>query len=307
MTTIFSTSTSAFFERATQDLTSLRAEAEKLQAQLGNGQKLTRSSDDPLAASRLRSLARATRLSEIDMTNANRATADLSLADTALSSFAAFVTRARELTMQAANGTLTAEARAGIGTELEQIHGNLVGLANSRDSAGHALFGGETAGVAYTLDGGGNAVYAGTASSGELALGDGQSVTRGLTGPEFLSFNVAGTPTDLMAVVKELAAALQGAVADPAQAASDALGALNEGLDKITTGQTVIGTRLAWIDLTTERRIDLSEMRASEEADIGATDIAATVAGLQQMMLVLEASQASFARLSGLSLFELVR
>jgi flagellar hook-associated protein 3 FlgL len=45
-------------------------------------------------------------------------------------------------------------------------------------------------------------------------------------------------------------------------------------------------------------------MRAAEQADLGGTDIAETVARLQQAMLVLEASQASFARLAGLSLFE---
>jgi flagellar hook-associated protein 3 FlgL len=306
MTTI-STSTSAFFDRATQDIAGLRARAEELQEQLGRGERLSRSSDDPVAASRLRVLARADRLSTIDTANANRATADLTLADAALSSFASYVTRAQELTTQAANGTLTPGQRASIGTELDQIHGNLVALANSRDSSGHALFGGETAGNAYSLTGTGNAQYDGTASSGELALGDGQTVTRGLTGPEFLNFSVNGNPTDLMAVIKTLAADLQGASADPAQAARDALGALSDGLEKVTTGQTLVGARLAWIDLTTERRTDLSEMRAGEEADIGATDIASTIANLQQLMLVLEASQASFSRLANLSLFDQLR
>lgn len=307
MTTIFSTSTSAFYDRATQDISSLRAQAEDLQAQLGRGQRLTRSSDDPVAASRLRALSRGEQLSGIDMTNANRASADLALADTALSSFAAFATRARELALYAANGTLSNEQRAGIGAELAQIHGNLVALANSRDAAGHALFGGETAGDAYALDALGNAGYVGTASSGDLSLGEGQGVTRGLTGPEFLNFNANGAPTNLMAVVKALGEALAGAAADPAQAARDALAPLGEGLEKITTGQTLVGSRLAWIDLTTERRINLSEMRGAEEAEIGATDIASTVASLQQLMLVLEASQASFTRLSGLSLFAMMR
>src|SRR5262249_20801460 len=152
----------------------------------GRGDKLSRSSDDPVAASRLRVLARADNLSQIDSTNANRATADLNLADSALSSFTDYVTRAKELATQAPTGTLTDVQRAGIGNEIEQIYGNLVALANSRDSAGHALFGGESAGDAYTLDASGNANYVGTASSGDLPLGDGQSITRGLTGPEFL-------------------------------------------------------------------------------------------------------------------------
>jgi flagellar hook-associated protein 3 FlgL len=302
-----STSTSAFFNRASLGIADLRARAEGLQSRLGRGERLTRSSDDPVAASRLRTLARTDTLSTIDMTNANRASADLALADTALSSFAEYIQRAQELTTQAASTTLTPAQRSGIGTELGQIHGNLVALANSRDSAGHSLFGGEATGNAYRLDATGNAVYIGSASAGDLPLGEGQVVSRGLTGPEFLNFPANGAPSDLMKVMKDLAAALQGGVADPAAAARDALTALNTGLDAVTTGQTLVGARLAWIDLTTSRRENLGEMRASEQSDIGATDIASTVAQLQQVMLVLEASQASFAKLSQLSLFDALR
>lgn len=304
--TLISTSTSAFYERSTQDMAVLRARAEDLNAQMSRGARLSRSSDDPVAASRLRTLSRAGTLSDIDKTNADRATADLTLADAALSSFASYVTRVRQLAVQASNGTLTDDQRAGIGAEIAELHGNLVTLANSRDSAGHALFGGETAGPAYTLDGSGNAVYVGTAGAGELPLGDGQTVTRGMTGPEFLNFSVNGSPTDLLAVVKQLGDGLTSG-ADPQQAAKDSLDALTAGLDKLTTGQTLVGSRLAWIDLTTERRTDLAELRTNEQADIGGTDIATTVANLQQMMLVLEASQAAFSKLSGLSLFNQLR
>ncbi len=110
-----------------------------------------------------------------------------------------------------------------------------------------------------------------------------------------------------MALVKTLGEALQGAAADPIQAARDALGPLDQALDKVTTGQTQVGARLAWIDLVAERRTTLSEMQAGEEAEIGGTDMAAAIAGLQEIMVVLEASQASFARLSSLSLFDLLR
>lgn len=304
---IISTSTSAYFERARRDMTSLRAEAEQVQAQLGSGQKLSRSSDNPVAASRLRSLQRLQQFSEIDTVNANRANADLSLADGALSNIASTIIRAKELALQAANGTLTTGQRASIGQELEAIGSNLLALANTRDSNGHALFGGESAGDAYALDASGNANYIGTASSGELPLGEGLSVTRSLTGPEFLNFSASTGPTDLLAVVGALAAALQGGSTDPAGAANDAIAKLTAGLDSVTTAQTVVGSRLAWIELTTERRTDLSELRTNEEADIGATDIASSVTQLQQTMLVLEASQASFSKLANLSLFDQLR
>ena len=304
---IISTSTSAYFERARRDMSSLRAEAEQVQAQLGSGQKLSRSSDNPVAASRLRSLERLQQFSEIDTVNANRANADLSLADGALSNIASTIIRAKELALQAANGTLTDGQRASIGQELEAIGGNLLALANTRDSNGHALFGGESAGDAYALDAMGNANYIGTTSSGELPLGEGLSVTRSLTGPEFLNFSTSTGPTDLLSVMGTLAAALQGGSTDPAGAANDAIAKLSAGLESVTTAQTVVGSRLAWIELTAERRTDLSELRTGEEADIGATDIASSVTQLQQTMLVLEASQASFSKLANLSLFNQIR
>ncbi|HEY0958330.1 MAG TPA: flagellar biosynthesis protein FlgL [Novosphingobium sp.] len=302
MTTLISTSTSAFYERSVQDMTSLRKQAEALQASLGSNQKLSRSSDDPVAASRLRVLTRADKLANIDETNANRATADLTLTDSALSSFATFITRARELATQAATGTLTPTQRSTIGVELDQIYGNLVTLANARDSAGHALFGGESAGDAYQLDASGNAVYIGTASSGELPISEGQTVQRGLTGPEFLNFDAGGGPTNLLAVVKDLATALQSGP-DPQGSANASLTALGKGLEAVTTGQTLVGSRLSWIDLTTERRTNLGELRADEQEQIGAPDIGATIAQMQQLMVVLEASQAGFTKLAGLSLF----
>lgn len=305
--TSISTSTSAFFDRSTTDIASLRKKAETLQEQVGNGSRIGKSSDDPVAASRLRSLARADSLSKIDEANANRANTDLTLADSALSTFTNYITRAKELATQAATGTLTAEQRNSLGSEMQQIYSNLVSLANSRDSNGHALFGGETAGNAYTLDASGNATYVGTASSGDLALGDNQSITRGLTGPEFLDFSVGGTPTNLLGAVKGLADALQGSVADPQTAARDGMTMLDAGLQSVTTAQTVVGSRLSWIDLTTERRTSLSELRSDEQETVGGADLGTTITQLQQTMTVLEATQASFTKLASLSLFDLIR
>lgn len=302
---IVSTSTGAFFERARADMKGLRSQAETIQAQLSSGNKLNRSSDDPVAASRLRALSRLEALTSIDTSNAQRASADLTLADAAMSQMGDALIRVQELASQAANGTITADQRSAIATELDQIGANLLSLSNARDSTGHALFGGESAGDAYQLDAAGNAIYVGTAATGTLPLGDGQSVTRSMTGPEFLNFTDAqGNATDLMATVKALSDALKGGVADPAGAARDALGTLASGLDTLTTGQTVVGTRMAWIELTGERRMDLSEMRATEEADLGATDMASSIARLQETLLVLEASQSSFSKLSGLNLFD---
>ncbi|MEY4473463.1 MAG: hypothetical protein RL671_1767 [Pseudomonadota bacterium] len=304
MTTI---TTGAFYERSTRALNELRGRAESLQGAIGTGQRMMRGSDDPVGASQLRSLSRESRFAEISAVAGARVSSDLALTDSGLSDFAAYVTRVKELAVQAGSDTLTSAQRSGIGVEIKSIYAELIRLSNSRDSAGDALFGGESTGDAYTIDAAGLPVYAGTAKAGELALGDGQSVIRGVTGPEFLNFTSPNGPTDLFTLVRELGEALQGNVPDPAQFARDALGDLDAGLESITTAQTVVGSRMNWIDLIGDRRTQRSEQRTEEQADIGGADLATTVTALQEIMTVLEASQAAFTRLAGLSLFAMLR
>ncbi|NLR71641.1 flagellar biosynthesis protein FlgL [Novosphingobium sp. ERN07] len=306
MSTIFGTSTSAFFERSLSNLSALRSKAEETQAEMSSGQRLQRSSDDPVAASRLRQLARAEAFDNIDTAATNRATSDLTLADDALTQFASLVTRLKELATQAASTTYNDSQRQGIGEEMAQVRDNLVSLANSRDSAGNALFGGESAGDAYTLDASGNATYGGTAQAGSISLGGNQVVSRSLTGPEFLQFQSGGASVDLLAMAKDLADTLQSGTGGAA-AANAALATLDDSLNAITTAQTVVGSRLNWIDLNTERRTSLSELRLTEQTEVGGADLTESIATLQNTMLVLEASQASFSKLANLSLFSVLR
>jgi len=298
-------STSAFYDRAGRQIGVLRAEAEKLQQQVGTGQRLTRSSDDPVAAARLRTLERAERLSDIDQRNSDVATNDLAMADDALGSLANLVIRAQELATHAASETLSAEQREAIATEIDSLQDAALLIANGRNSAGHALFGGQANGVAYERDAGGVA-YVGTGSREAMDLGDGQSVVPGLTGPEVFAFEVDGTPTDIFAVLGDLATGLRAA-GDPAEASRDALGGLAAGLEKVTTAQTVVGARLGWVEVMDDRRIAQSERVADEQLAVGGADIAVTMTRLQEISTVLEASQASFVRLAGLSLFDMMR
>lgn len=300
---MIASTTSAFFDQSTQDITALRTQANTLQGQISSGQKLDSASQDPVAAARLRELTRAQTLSATDTTSANRANADLTLADTALQNFASTVTQAQQLATQAASSVLNASQRASIGTQLSQIHDQLLQLANTRDSAGNALFGGQTSGQAYTLDASGKAIYTGTASGTQVSLGEGQSVTTSVTGPEFLNFNVAGAPTDLLTTIKTLADTLQTGSAAGQAAAQTSLTALHSGLDAITNADTIVGSRMAYIDLTNQHRQTVSDLNTTEQSNLGGTDIATTVVQLQQTMLALQASQDSFSKLSSLSLF----
>jgi flagellar hook-associated protein 3 FlgL len=299
-------STGAFYERSTRQIGSLRARAESLQQQIGTGERLERSSDDPVAAARLRMLGRTERLADVDSRNSQLAEADLSLTDKTLGSVADVIVRVRELAVQAASSTLSDEQRSAIGVEVASLRENLVVLANSRNIAGHALFGGQTAGAAY-VDNGTTVQFVGTGSATPLEIGEGQSVEPSLTGPEVFEFGTANGPGDLFAVLGDLASALAAGGQGAIDASSAALADLDAGLEKVTTAQTVVGSRLNWIDLMSERRENNAERIADERSDVGGADIAVAMTRLQETLTVLEASQASFVRLANLSLFSMLR
>ena len=296
-------STGAFFERATRQIGSLRERANELQEQIGTGERLSRSSDDPVAAARLRMLERRDRLSQIDERNSDRALIDLQLTDKALVSMADLVIRAKELAMQAASETMGPEQRGLLSAEINGLRESLRLVANSRDGAGRALFGGQAPDLAYDETG----AYVGTDVAETVEIGDGQTVTRSLTGPEVLSFEQGGATTNLLVLLGTLGAALQDPAADHLGAAQLALGGLESGLQQITTAQTIVGARMGWIEIIDERRVAHGELLAEERAEIGGADLATTMTRLQEIMTVLEASQASFIRVSGLSLFDKLR
>ena len=305
MTTL---STSGFYDSAISQMNALHTQASNLQTSISTGNKIQRSSQDPVAAEQMRSLQMADTLSSADTANANAATASLNLADSTLSQFTTIATSIKTLATQAANGTLTDAQRANIGTQVSALYNNLVSLANTQDASGHAIFAGSASGPAYTLAANGTASYAGTGSPNQIALGNGLSVTAGVTGPQALDFSVNGTPTNLLSAVKNLADGLQGNVAGttPQAAASAALGQLPTALSTLSSAQTMVGAQASWVSTTSTIATQLATQRQSQEANIGGTDIATAVSQLQQTTVTLQAAQATFVKLSGMSLFSLL-
>ena len=302
-------STGAFYERSTTQIGSLRARAESLQKQIGTGQRLEKSSDDPVAAARLRMLDREERVSKVDTRNSEQSENNLQFTDEALGQISVMISRARELALAAANATTSDEQRASIATELDGLRESLLGLANGRNASGHALFGGQAIGSAYDVDPvTGAATYVGTATLDPVEIGEGQTITPGNTGPEVFAFeNAAGAQTDIFAELAALATALRGGGQAAADAARDGLTMLDTSFDKVTTAQTVLGSRLAWLEIMSERRVDNMERIEDERSSVGGADLAVTMSRLQEMMTVLEASQASFVRLANLNLFTMLR
>ncbi len=296
----------AFYERSLAHMSALRGSAEKIQGQIATGQRLERGSDDPAAAARLRALARIERLSEVEEDNADKLARDLDEAGDEVLGVSNLLARARELAIQGASDTLGTRGREAIAAELIQLNDELFNRANARTLTGEPLFAGTAAGPAYVRDAGGNVSYNGNTVSPSVPIAPGTEIERGLPGPAIFEFVHGGTPSSAFAVLADLAAALNGGSANPAAAAQAAIEGLDAAIDNTTRSQTILGTRLAWVETIQQsqdqRRITLAEQRSQ----IGETDLGDAIVRLQQTLTALEASQASFSRVSSLTLFDVI-
>ncbi len=307
MTIISTTSTSNFYTASAQQLANLQQQATDVGTSISSGNQFTTASQNPVAAAQMRLLQLADAQAKVDTASANKASANLQLADSMMSQMINDINTARQLTTRAATGTLSDNERANIGTQLAQIQADLLSLANGCDANGHALFGGGVQGNAYTLNASGTVAYGGEATSQTLPIGGGQSVQTSLIGPEVLNItDAAGNATNVIDALGALASAIKAGGSAAQSAAASGLDTLANGLDALTTAQTVIGSREAWVALNSESQTAQANARQNEESQVGSTDVPAAAIKLQQLTTALQASQACFVRLSSLSLFNVI-
>ncbi len=117
----------------------------QLQQQIASGRRISKPSDDPAAALRILPLRADLRDLEQLGQNGSLARESLDTSTASLEDASSLMTRVRELSTQAANGTLSSSDRASIGAEVEQLLSQLVGIGNSRDGDRY-IFGGTATG-----------------------------------------------------------------------------------------------------------------------------------------------------------------
>jgi flagellar hook-associated protein 3 FlgL len=292
--------TSLFFDRSRNSMTALSARADTLSTQISTGKKLAAPSDDPLAYARLRGLATQGADADAYAGNLKVASSVLSTADTTLTSIRAQVTRASELAVQANNGTLSADNRASIAEELTGIVQTLSSLAGTKDARGQPLFGGTDGGAALTVDASGNHFAAGTAPS--IPIADGQSVATSVTAASVFSFG----GTDTLSVISNFAATLRSGDAI-GSAGTTAIAQLQTAGGLVDTAQASVGARAARVELEQSTQTAASTERETLRSGLEDTDVTAAITELQKTMTTLQATQASFTKLSSLSLFDYLK
>lgn len=287
--------TSQMFERPASLMASLSQKADALQTQISTGKKLNAPSDDAGAYVQLRALARADADGEAYAANVKLAQGVLAQADTTLGSVETQLQQVQELALQASSGTLSPANRIAIGATLGAVIDELLALANSSDVRGQPLFGGAAGDTAYVKASDGSISYAGTGEASPIPIGEGDSVAVSVGGDHVFG--------DMFATLKALSDALSTGGTVP----SDTLSKLTQATDSVAAARASVGARALRVDLVADRLTDTQLVREEARAGIESADITATITELQKTLTILQATQASFTKLSSLSLFDYLR
>jgi len=135
-------STSMIWDSGVATINAQTAALLHLQQQVSTGRRIVTPADDPVAAARALEVTQASDVNAQYKTNHDNTKSALGLEEAQLTSIGDLIGRARELTVQAGNSTLSASDRRSIATELRSRFDELLGLANATDGAGQYLFSG---------------------------------------------------------------------------------------------------------------------------------------------------------------------
>lgn len=277
---------------------------QKVQEQLSTGKQISRPSDSPVKTVETMQFRSELRRTEQHLRNADDGLAMLGAADTALTSSLDMTRRARDLTLQALNGSINQQGREAIAAEVDTLREGLLGIANTT-YLDRPVFGGNTLNTQAYLP---NGVYQGDAGRVVRTVAEGTQVEVNVTGPE-----VFGTPGEaqLFDVLATLSASLRTPVgADPAASAAEletALGGLDRATDRIITTLGTVGARYNRVETMRSRADDSMINLTSSLSEVESIDLPRTIVDLQMQEVAYKAALGATARVVQPSLLDFLR
>jgi flagellar hook-associated protein 3 FlgL len=304
-------STTYLYDRAVAQMTTSQSNLAKSQAQLASGKNVLQPSDAPeeaVSIQRLKSvIARQESFEKAIQTTENR----LKTEETALEGVSNLLTRLKELAIQASNDTNGPKDREIIAIEMQGLQEDLLSFANTRDANGAYLFSGSRVFTpAFAQQPDGEVIYQGDETINLVEVGDQRQLRGNRTGTQVFDRVVRTNPdgtqfgVSFFQSVQDLVSAVR---------TSDRLN-INRGIAELTNLSDSVSLSIARVgsdmNVVSGQRAVLEETKLQLQTVLSNAedlDYTEAVTKMQKQMLALEASQASFAQISRLSLFDYIR
>jgi flagellar hook-associated protein 3 FlgL len=149
--------------------------------------------------------------------------------------------------------------------------------------------------------------FTGTGGVPPIPIGDGQSIQATDSASRiFGGIATASGSSDVFAILSKFAAALDagGSVKIAAAEAGDGI---NAALTQVTSVTSSVGARAARLDIVSSQLTETAANRETDRSALEDTDVTAAITELQKTMTILSATQASFTKLSQMSLFDYLK
>ncbi len=296
----------------------LSAEMADDQGAIATGKRYAAPSDDPAAAARSAALARRQADDKQYTLGLDLAEQRLNIADKSLAGISNALIRVKELALKASSETSSPADLQTYADDATQILSSMVSLGNARDSGGAYVFGGARDGApAFTQDATTGAVtYQGLGEAAPTTISDSSTLASSRSAPALLGGITDAGGRSAFAVVQDFITALQlpkpaptdvGAVAARRTAFAAAVDGATAANDRVADIRATVGNGLTRVDAERERLIAVDTGLITARLALDNTDLAATITDLQRASTILQATQKSFAQVSSLSLFAMLR
>lgn len=280
-------------------LNSAAERMDRIQQQLATGKRIDRASDDPsgtaLALAHRKSIAFESQMRR----NMENGTAFLNVTESALGSATELLQRARELTVQASNGTNGPDELRAIGAEIGQLVEGLAQVANSNFGGAYIFSGHKTQTPAYLVTG--------SPPTAITNQGDaGQRIHR-ISAQDTVATNVSGA-TAFGTIFDELIALRDNLNSNgPVAVTRAGIANIDTALDRVVQARADVGARLNRFESAQRRSEDSDIALQGLRAEIEDIDLADTIVKMTAQQNALQAALGAIGRTSNDSLLNYLR
>ncbi|MET0285920.1 MAG: flagellar hook-associated protein FlgL [Polyangiales bacterium] len=273
-------SDNAKFASISKNVQKAQSDFVSAQQKAGSGLRVSKPSDDPVAAAQARREASRKALGEAGVAAADTATDQLMGADTALGDVYEGLTRAHELALAGATDSMSKENRSDLAQEMRKIRDQMVSLGNTKvgDKFVFAGYRDQTA----PFEASGN--FVGDGSIKEVQPVNGMRVQASISGASVFG---NGNSDDAF---KTLDAVIAGLESNDAEAIRGQLSNLQTNQDRVAKSRSIVGSMIDSVELG-RNVADQQQARATTQiASLTEADAVQSALNLMQAKSALEAA-----------------
>jgi flagellar hook-associated protein 3 FlgL len=253
-----------------------------LQNQLTSGSRITKPSDDPIGTARALNFQQSIDQTTQYLTNIDQASSWLNTADAALSGVNSVLVRARELAVQAANGTLSAQDRTNMLEEVHQLQEQVLDQSHAKYGAYYLFAGTRSDRPGYVLPQ--------SSSTTPAAYQGNQGQVQREVSPNVSMSTSVDAQAAFDPVFDALSALATGLGTNDVSAIGSSLDKLDQGTNSVLNARAQVGAKVNRLDALQQNlqsvKVNLAGLLSSDK-DV---DMAEAITNFSMAQLVYQAS-----------------